>query len=80
MQAVAEVVVFLELAPDERLDPDLAVEQLEQLAVLLQQLDDDERRSFIEFVQRQAERETSDDRRRVLLELPEALGLLHSES
>jgi hypothetical protein len=74
-RAVIETVVVLELAPDDRLDPDLAVNHLEALARLLQGLEPEERSAFLTFVRSQAEREEDAKRARVLSELPHALGL-----
>jgi hypothetical protein len=74
-RAVTDTVVLLELAPDDRVDPDLAVSHLERLAHLLQGLDPEERSAFVQFVRREAEREGDGERGRVLRQLPEALGL-----
>jgi hypothetical protein len=77
-RAVTDTAVLLELASDDRLDPDLAVQHLERLAQLLQGLDPEERSAFIEFVAREAEREANAERSRVLHRLPDALGLRRS--
>jgi hypothetical protein len=49
MRAVVEAAAFLELSPDEVLDPDLAVKELESMAHLLGQLSEREKRQLVAF-------------------------------
>jgi hypothetical protein len=76
VEIVVRHAIFLELADDEVLDPDTAVQQLEDLAFLLQKLGTDERRQFVQALK---ELGTSDEwsprQREVLEQLPEAAGI-----
>ncbi|HEX8281835.1 MAG TPA: hypothetical protein VF588_00535 [Pyrinomonadaceae bacterium] len=49
MRAVLDAAAFLELADDETLDPDTAVEQMEQLAATLAELTPEERAELLSF-------------------------------
>jgi hypothetical protein len=67
--------VFLELSPDEVLDPDLAVMELESMAYLLGQLSESEKRQLVAFTQAEANRVSSDDYRAFLRQFPKHVGL-----
>jgi len=62
MRAVAECIVFLNLSSDDEVDPDVAVEQLEQLASIMQQLTANERAEFADFTQKLATEEAQSSR------------------
>jgi hypothetical protein len=51
MRLAAESVAFLELTDDELIDPDIAVKQLESITDSLQKLSNDERETFLKFVE-----------------------------
>lgn len=75
MRAVVEAAAFLELSPDEVLDPDLAVKELESMAHLLGQLSESEKRQLVVFTRAEADRVSSDDYRAFLRQFPEHMGL-----
>jgi hypothetical protein len=79
---IVDCVLFLQLSDDAQVDPDVAVEQTEQIAWKLKQLSSDEQTEFVKCVSAiasQAERETGRDRRwQCLKDMPEALGLTGS--
>jgi hypothetical protein len=75
MRAVVEAAAFLELSPDEVLDPDLAVKELESMAYLLGQLTESEKRQLVAFTRAEADRVSSDDYRAFLRRFPEHIGL-----
>lgn len=72
MRAVVEAAAFLELSPDEVVDADSAVKQLESLAYLLSESD---KQHLVAFTQAEAERVPSQDYRDFLRQFPEAMGL-----
>ena len=75
MRAVLEAAAFLELSPDEVLDPDIAVKELESLAYLLGQLSESEKRELAAFTRAEVDRASSDDYREFLRQFPGAMGL-----
>jgi hypothetical protein len=75
MRAVVEAAACLELSPDEVLDPDLAVKELESMAYLLGQLTESEKRQLVAFTRAEADRVSSDDYRAFLRRFPEHIGL-----
>jgi hypothetical protein len=75
MRAVVEAAAFLELSPDEVVDADSAVKQLESMAYLLGQLSESDQQHLVAFTQAEAERVPSQDYRDFLRQFPEAMGL-----
>ena len=79
MRVVVNCAVFLELSDEDRVDPDAAVEQLEEMAWMLKKLAPSEQAQMVDFVSmlaNQAERETGRDQRwQCLVDMPQALGL-----
>jgi hypothetical protein len=75
MRAVVESAAFLELSPDEVVDPDSAVKQLESIEYLLGQLSDSDKQQLVAFTRAEADRVSSRDYRDFLLQFPEAMGL-----
>ena len=76
MRAVVQLAAFFELVPDEVLDPDLALKELENLSFLLSHLRPEEKQEFVEFVLREAESARLPDYRDFLLGFPEWSGLV----
>lgn len=78
MRALLDAATFFELADDETLDPDSAVEQMEQMAVTLVGLSPDERAGLLRFAAEVAEeaRRAGDEERAEFLEnFGESFGL-----
>ena len=73
MRAVVHAAAFLELSPDDVLDPDVAVAQLEDIAHLLRQLSDADKDQLVAFVQAEAEVASTPEHREFLREFPEAM-------
>jgi hypothetical protein len=67
--------VSLELSPDDLLDPDIAVKELESMAYLLGQLSDSDKRELVAFTRAEADRVSLGDYRDFLRKFPEAMGL-----
>jgi hypothetical protein len=75
MRVVLEMVAWFEFVSDDVLDPDIAVKEMETVVFLLGQLNQEERREFVAFIEREADATTTDDYRAFLRSLPEAIGL-----
>jgi hypothetical protein len=82
-KAIIDMAVFLSICPDEIVDPDAAVNQLEQLSSTLESLDEETRGKFISFCATLAEegKASGDSIERVaaISEMPVALGLVDEE-
>jgi hypothetical protein len=70
MRAVLDAAAFLELADDETVDPDAAVEQMEQMAATLAGLSPEDRAELLGFAAESAEeaRRAGDEERAEFLE------------
>jgi hypothetical protein len=75
VKVVADLAVFLEFTNEELLDPDLAVEALEQMASELQLMDEQDRNDLANTF-RSMSKEYTGDEREYVTELPENLGLI----
>lgn len=75
VKIIADLAIFLEFTDEEQLDPDLAMEMMEQMAVELQLLNDDDRINIIQLFQ-SISSEYSGERGNFVKELPESLGLI----
>jgi len=78
MRAVAEAVIFAGLSPDDVVQPDAAVAQLEQLAAVLKALSAGERETFRQFLDDLADDEAkggTSEREEFLRSAFENLGL-----
>jgi hypothetical protein len=77
MRAVAEYAIFLGLAKEEDVNPDVAVEQLEQLSDIMKQLSPAEQAEFANFVRNMADQETHSSKERIefLQSLVDNMGL-----
>jgi hypothetical protein len=72
---VADLAIFLEFTSEELLDPDAAVEAMEQVAAELQLLGDEERNNLANiFIDLSNEYEG--DKLEYVRDLPESLGLI----
>lgn len=74
-QAIAEVAVFLEFSGEEAINPDAAVQALEQLASTLQMADSEAKSSLCSQFENIA-MEYSDEQAEFVESLGEALGLI----
>lgn len=74
MNVVAWTLVFLDLTEEDQLDLDLAVEQMEQIAAMLNELSEEERRVFTAHVEKLAQQEKRKQVAESLRSIPEALG------
>ena len=77
--ALAEVLVAIELASDDDIDPDFADNIQFGVVNVFDHLSDEERVRLTEIFEGLAKVEASDEKRAVLSELPRAYGLLDSE-
>lgn len=73
--ALLDLLAFLELSGDDTVDPDAAVEQLEEAARTLRQLGEEDRERLVATIEAAAAREEDPARRAFFLATPEALGL-----
>lgn len=75
VKAVADIAIFLEFTNEKLLDPDTSVEALEQLAMELQLMDDEDRVNLAQQL-RQISGTYADKHKAQFIEnLPESLGL-----
>ncbi len=75
MRALIDLAVSIELSSDDEIDPRAATTLLDDLAATLEDLSDDERDDLVDFIEEAAERTRDTERREVLLDLPDGLGL-----
>ena len=76
---LAEVLIAIELASDEEIDPDFAAALQGEVIDHFDALSDSDRLRLTEIFATLAQAEPSDRRRAVLHELPKAYGLLDEE-
>ena len=79
IRAFVSVVVSIDLADDEDIDPDIATDILEPAAALFRDLSEEGRREVISLILECAELEENSERKRAILGLPEAIGLLEED-
>ncbi|MFO6300472.1 hypothetical protein [Rahnella selenatireducens] len=75
VKIIANLAIFLEFTDEGQLDPDLALEMMEQMAAELQSLNDDDRNVITKTFQ-DISREYSGDKCDFIKELPESFGLI----
>jgi hypothetical protein len=73
--ALIDLVISLELAPDELIDLDFEVEMMEQVASVLQAMPEREKKEFLRLIRERADASKDLKRRELLEQMPEALGL-----
>ncbi|THA23003.1 hypothetical protein E6R18_31615 [Streptomyces sp. A1277] len=79
VRAFVSLVVSIDLTDDEDIDPDVATDIFEPAAALFRDLSEEGRREVTSLVLECAELEENPERRRVILGLPEAIGLLDED-
>lgn len=75
VKVIADLAVFLEFTNEDLLDPDLAVEALEQMASELQLMDGQDRNDLANTF-RSISKEYTGDKSEYVRELPESLGVI----
>lgn len=75
VKIIANLAIFLEFTDEGKLDPDLAVKMMEQMAAELQSLNDDDRKNITKMFQ-DISREYTGDKCEFIKELPESFGLI----
>lgn len=75
VKIIADLAVFLEFTDEELLDPDLAVEALEQVAAGLQLMDNHQRNEIANTLKDLSKQYTG-DKEEYVRNLPESLGLI----
>ncbi|WP_456311306.1 hypothetical protein [Serratia proteamaculans] len=75
VKIITNLAIFLEFTDERQLDPDLAVEMMEQMAAELQSLNDDDRKDITSIFQ-DISREYTGDKCEFIKELPESFGLI----
>lgn len=75
VKVIADLAVFLEFTNEDLLDPDLAVEALEQMASELQLMDVQDRNDLANIF-RSISKEYTGDKSEYVRELPESLGII----
>jgi hypothetical protein len=76
IDAVLDLLIFLELSPEAVVDPDAAVAAMESATASLQQLAPEQRLAFVARANERASREHRDEVRRFLSSVGEAAGLI----
>ena len=79
VRAFVSVVVSIDLTDDDDIDPDIATDILEPAAALFRDLSEEGRREVASLIHECAELEENPERKRSILELPEAIGLLDED-
>ncbi|MEU6409028.1 hypothetical protein [Microbispora sp. NPDC046933] len=79
VRAFVSIVVSIDLTDDEDIDPDIATDILEPAAALFRDLSDEGRREVTSLILECAELEDNPERKRAILEFPEAIGLLDED-
>ncbi|MFF6801838.1 hypothetical protein [Streptomyces sp. NPDC012616] len=79
VRAFVSVVVSIDLTDDDDIDPDVATDILEPAAALFRDLSEEGRREVTSMILECAELEENPERKRAILELPEAIGLLDED-
>lgn len=75
VKVIADLAIFLEFTSEEQLDPDAAVNAMEQIAAELQLLNDQEKENLVNiFIE--LSNEYKGDKSGYVRELPESLGLV----
>jgi hypothetical protein len=76
MRALIDLAASIELSSDDEIEPQTATALLDDLASTLEELTDEEHDELIDLIEELAEETRDPDRREVLLDLPDALGLV----
>ncbi len=76
MEALIDVLLFLDLGDEEVVDEDAAVEMMEQIGAQLHRLDPSTKQRFVQFVLDRARETESKEQREALETLPEDFGLV----
>jgi hypothetical protein len=76
MRALIDLAASIELSSDDEIEPQTATALLDDLASTLEELSDEEHDELIDLIEELAEETRDADRREVLLDLPDALGLV----
>ncbi|MYZ36308.1 MULTISPECIES: hypothetical protein [unclassified Streptomyces] len=76
VRAFVSVAISIDLTDDEDIDPDIATDILEPAAALFRDLSEEGRREVTSLILECAELEENPERKRAILGLPEAIGLL----
>ncbi|WP_432176694.1 hypothetical protein [Streptomyces sp. Tue6028] len=79
IRAFVSVVVSIDLTDDEDIDPDIATDILEPAAALFRDLSGEGRQEVTSLILECAELEENPERKRAILGLPEAIGLLDED-
>lgn len=75
VKAIADVAIFLEFTNEKLLDPDAAMEAMEQLAAELQRLKEEDRGSVVQQLKSISAEYLDKSKAQFVENLPEALGL-----
>ncbi|MER7621673.1 hypothetical protein [Streptomyces sp. NPDC126503] len=78
-RAFASLVISIDLSDDDAIDPDVATDILEPASALLDDLSDQDRRTFAGLLVELSELEEDPERRQAMADLPDVLGLLDEE-
>ncbi|MFI6793151.1 hypothetical protein ACIBG4_38075 [Nonomuraea sp. NPDC050383] len=74
--ALTEVVIRLDLSDDDAITPVATMQVIEPVAVLLQDLSEQDRQALADLINQFAHQETDPERELTAWETPETLGLL----
>lgn len=79
VRAFVSLAVSIELTDDEDIDPDIAADILEPTVAPFRDLSEEGRREVTSLILECAEPEQNRERKKVILGLPEAIGLLDDD-
>lgn len=75
MDAIVQMVLFLDLSDEQTVDEDAAIGMMEQIAATLQRLNRSEKNRFLAYLGRRGEQAESSKERQCIENLAESLGL-----
>lgn len=78
-RALADVIVSIELTDDEAIAPEIASAILDDMTAIFDAMSNVDRAEIARLILEYAEEQTRPDRRRVMLGVPDGLGLLDED-
>jgi len=80
MSLIVDLLHYFDTCPDEEVDPDSAVKWMENISFALQQLQPDELKTFLDYVQKLSDTADRKEAKDYWRSLPRNMGLVEDES
>ncbi|MET7505946.1 hypothetical protein [Streptomyces albidoflavus] len=78
-RALADIIVSIELTDDEVIDPEIASAILDDTTAIFDSMSNSDRAEIARLILEYAEEQSRSDRKRVMLGVPDGLGLLDED-